>query len=283
MSPPGLIFLPAAVLTFCGIVAGAGCAHDAEEKQLDSMRAEMDKTREDRDKMDKPASHATSAGPELVVPEAYGSQPQGRPPPPAVVQLGDNGAAVDDGSEADPQDTAPRPSIRVFGSARGTGRNAHMEDQVEESAPDDRGNAPAPNSLAPEAKKTYDAAMSLVNAKRYDQALDALAAFLVKWPDHPYADNAMYWRGECYFARGDFAKAADQFEGVTKRFPTGDKVPDALLGLCMSEDKLGQAARAKDCFDRLAQQYPDSDAAHHVPSLRAPSNPPQGPGPQEHR
>ena len=118
----------------------------------------------------------------------------------------------------------------------------------------------------PEAKRAYDAALALVNAHQFGPGLEALAAFLVKWPDHPYVDHAMYWRGECYFAQADYAHASEQFEGVLARFPAGMKAPDALLKLGMCHQKLGHAAQARACFDRLVQDYPQSDAARHAPA-----------------
>ncbi|HEY4015533.1 MAG TPA: tol-pal system protein YbgF [Polyangiaceae bacterium] len=273
-------FSLAAWTAIAAVIAGSGvgCARNAEDKQLDAMRAEMDKAREAQDSADPPPTRPVSSGPELVVPESY-TAPPATPPPPPVVQLGDDPAG-DEAAEADPQDTTPRPSIRVFGSVRSRGRGG--DDQVEESNPDDRSPAAPSSSLPPEAKRAYDADMALVTAKRYDQALDAFAAFLVKWPDHPYADNAMFWRGECYFAKGDFTRATEQFEGVLRRFPASEKAPDALLRLGMAHDKLGHSAKAKESYDRLAQQFPDSDAARRIPAARA-SGTPAGPAPEEHR
>jgi tol-pal system protein YbgF len=270
------------------LLAPAGCGRNAEERQLDAMRKEIDDVRQSRDR----AEHASSSGemlePPPVVPQAYAPAPPAAPPP-AVVQLGaDARGPLDDAAEnADPQDTTPRPTIRVFGSARGAGRSAWRgEDQIEQTLPDEAAPASPPvraNALDPEAKRAYDAAYSLVSARRYDEALDALAAFLLKWPDHPYANNAMYWRGECYFARGEYLRASEQFDGVLKRFPAGNKASDALLKLGMSHQKLGNATKAKECFDRLLQQFPGSEAARHIPVLRAPSINPPGPAPEEHR
>jgi tol-pal system protein YbgF len=101
--------------------------------------------------------------------------------------------------------------------------------------------------------------------KKYPAALDAFASFLMHWPDHPNADNAMYWRGECYFAEGDWAHAAEQFDGVMARFPNGNKAPDALLKLGMSKQHLGDGAGAKAAFAQLRKDYPRSDAARRVP------------------
>jgi tol-pal system protein YbgF len=177
----------------------------------------------------------------------------------------------------DPEDTSPRPKIRVLGAPRVGGRgNWRSDQQVVEGLSDDGSGPPALGRgtvLDPEAKRAYDAALSLVNARQYGSALAALAAFLVKWPDHPYVDHAMYWRGECYFARADYTAASEQFEGVVARFPGGSKAPDALLKLGMCHQKLGHASQAKASFDRLLQEYPQSDAARRAPNLASSEGP----------
>ena len=93
--------------------------------------------------------------------------------------------------------------------------------------------------MSPEAKRSYESALALVRSKQYDKALDALTAFLVRYPDHPFAENATYWRGECFYAKGEYARAAEQFEGVMARFPYGNKAADALLKLGLSQQRLG--------------------------------------------
>jgi tol-pal system protein YbgF len=259
----------------------AGCARSAEERQLDSMRAEIDRLQDERDRSDRsglvqeqpatprtaPSAAASPAPASSAVAPNPGSAEEGRSPAPGSDGPAAQAGTGDNGSDdyADPEDTTPRPRIRVLGSARATGRDYEQVDEGTPSSAD----SPGPHTLDPQAKPAYDAAMSLVNAKKYDAALDALAAFLVKWPDHPYADHAMYWRGECYFARGDYAHAADQFEGVVARFPAGAKVPDALLKLGISQQKLGNTPKAKECFDRLVRDFPQSDAARRLAAMSA--------------
>jgi tol-pal system protein YbgF len=194
----------------------------------------------------------------------------------------------------DTEDPTPRPTLRVIGMPR-FGRNGWREDQVEQSNFDTGGGgggyagggrAPGegrPSALDPEAKRSYDAALALVNAHQYDRALEDLAAFLVRYPDHPYADNAMYWRGECYFAKGDYLHASEQFEGTVTRFPAGNKAPDALLKWGISQQKLGNPIKATECFDRLRQTYPRSDAARRIPTVFTPPVIPRGAGPEGHR
>jgi tol-pal system protein YbgF len=264
-----------------------GCVHNSEERQFDSLRESVDRLQEDRDEA---IEQENAPDPEDRITSA--SVPPRQPAPTAVspnaVTLGAARAPRPD-EYVDTEDTTPRPTLRVSGAGGTTrhGRTRDREDVVEETQPDEAapGSGPAqrPSSLDPEAKREYDGALGLVNAHQYDRALDALAAFLMKWPDHPYADNAMYWRGECYFARGDYLGAQDQFEGVLARFPAGNKVPDALLKLGITSQRLGNSVKAKDCFERLERLYPQSEAARRIPSLNAPAAQPSAPSSEEHR
>jgi tol-pal system protein YbgF len=252
---------PAVSLVALVALGGAGCARSAEERQLDSMRAEIDRIQDERDQADR----SMLAGDPDSRPGAAPAESRAGAPPPAAgrpaVRVGAGDDAQDD-EYADPEDTAPRPRIRVLGTPRVGGRYV---EQVEDDGAQPSNGPPTSTVLDPQAKHAYDAAMAMVGAKQYDQALEAFAAFLVKWPDHPYADHAMYWRGECYFAKGDFQRARDQFEGVFTRFPAGSKAPDALLKLGMTYQRLGDAARARECFERLATEFPQTEAARRVP------------------
>jgi tol-pal system protein YbgF len=269
--------------TACAVLAAAGgCARSAEERQLEAMRDEIDKLQHDRDRENARSGLLSREGAEgeaaAVAPRL--PAPDQRPLPDAVT-LGFPGEPAPDDA-VDPEDPAPRPAIRVLGAPRPGGRTGWRgEDRVEQTGPADGAEA-RPSALDPEAKKAYDEALAAVTARRYDGALDALAAFLVKWPDHPYADNAMYWRGECYFARGEYARAAEQFEGVLGRFPAGNKAPDALLKLGVTAQRTGDGARAREFFSRLAQEYPQSQAARRIPSVTGPAKAP-GPAPEDHR
>ncbi len=276
MRPHALAFVSVALL-----VAGVlGCARTAEERQLDSMRDDIERIQDDRDRTDRPALPLDPEKPKVAPSQA--PAPEAAPVSlPEVVRVGAPGeeeeAVPDD--YADPDDTTPRPAIRVIGAARG--RSLRGDDM----AGADDGTGAHSTALDPEAKRAYDAALSLVNAKQYDKALDGLSAFLVKWPDHPYADHAMYWRGECYFARQDYAHASDEFEGLLARFPAGAKAPDALLKLGVCQQRLGRTAEAKESFDRLAQDYPQTDAARHIPMTAPAGAPgtPLGPAPEDRR
>lgn len=186
---------------------------------------------------------------------------------PRVVQLGGD----DSGENEDPDDPGERPEIRVVGSGGGASRapsrrgNIRLEDREAPPATPPSSSAGRPSALDPDARRAYDQALALVHDKQYDRALDSLNAFLVRWPDHPYAENAMYWRGEIYFGRGEYLRAAEQFEAVVARFGGGRKAPDALLKIGMCHERLGAPARAREYWARLGRDFPESDAARKIP------------------
>jgi tol-pal system protein YbgF len=281
----------------CAFAVGCGGGKSAEEKQLDQLRDELvsvqktsDKFEDRLDKLEVDQAEKPGDMPKnmsSVAPPARSlSAPPMATPPLRVVRIGADGTEESSASGEtagaggdDPKDTTPRPVIRIQGSGSEAtvtengkrvrkGGGTHV-DRIEQTMPpevpanDSRGAASGarPSALDENARRSYDAALSLVGSKRYAEALDAFAGFLVRWPDHPNADNAMFWRGECYFAEGEFVRAADQFEGVLARFPIGNKVPDALLKLGIARQKLGDPQAAQRAFERLRRDYPHSDAA----------------------
>lgn len=221
------------------------------------------------------------------------SPPDGKPAPaakhdkspPRTVSIGDD----DDAHENDdPNDPNARPEIRLQGQGGGAarpvrgktsrGRGEARIDPVDDGLHAD---APRPAAFDPEAKKSYETALGLATSRQYERALEAFNAFLVRFPDHPYAENALYWRGECYFARGEYLRAAEQFEAVLARFGGGNKAPDALLKIGASHEKLGSSERAREYWERLRRDYPRSDAAKKIPQSNDGST--RGAGPKESR
>jgi tol-pal system protein YbgF len=248
-----------------GISLVIGCARQVPpDRTVEKLRADLAKMEADRDRLEQrvgalealelrrreaqevatpPTSARESARP---LPVVRVSEEEGRPRPnPTHGETPD----VDSGS------VDHRPMVHANGSRGGTERRGAKDD------------GDAAVAFSADAKRDYDAALGHARAKRHDQALQAFTAFLVRYPDHPYVENAMYWRGECFFATGAFSRAVEQFEGVIARFPYGNKAADAWLKLGLSRDKAGAKDQAEKAFAELQARYPKSDAARQIPHL----------------
>jgi len=224
-------------------------------EQIQGIQAEQDKgSKVGRIEADE---KSMVGGPAASAPPASAKTAIGAP---RSVQLGGD----DTGENEDPNDPTARPEIKVQGQGGGATMPTRPNGRRVRSGDDGTSGGGASSATDPDAKKAYDNALQLVNQHQNDRALEALNAFLVKWPDHPYAENAMYWRGEIYFAQGEYLRAAEQFEAVVNRF-NGRKAPDALLKIGLCHEKLGAPTRAQDYWARLKRDYPQSDAARKIP------------------
>jgi tol-pal system protein YbgF len=129
------------------------------------------------------------------------------------------------------------------------------------------GNAPA------EEVRDYEDAFRRYRAADYAGAIDRFQVFLQTHPSSEYADNALFWMGESYFKLNDYEQAAVAFDKVVKRFPNGNKVPDALYRQGVSLQEIGNRTKqqktygpaACQIFRRIADEYPNSE---RVPEAR---------------
>lgn len=107
-------------------------------------------------------------------------------------------------------------------------------------------------------QEQYAHAFGLLQASQYDQAEEALKAFLLENPDHALSDNARYWLGETYYVRGQYPEAAQQFVEAYQKNRSGPKSADALLKLGMSLSQLGKTDEACATFRELSRTQPDA-------------------------
>lgn len=122
--------------------------------------------------------------------------------------------------------------------------------------------AAAPAAPAtPEERSSYEAALAALRAGQYADAARLFTMFLDKYPNGPYAPNAVYWLGESYYVTGNYALALDEFKALVQRWPRHDKAPGGLLKVGLSQIGLKQNAEGRRTLEMVAQQYPGTDAA----------------------
>jgi tol-pal system protein YbgF len=115
----------------------------------------------------------------------------------------------------------------------------------------------------------YQRALSLVRSRKYSQAAAIFQAMLAENPQGRLAPNARYWLGECYYARGDFAQAMNEFQTGYRDYPASAKAPDFLLKLSYSQSRLGDGPGAMETMRVLLEMYPGSNSARLVTSGRS--------------
>lgn len=122
--------------------------------------------------------------------------------------------------------------------------------------------ASAPLATVPPAGQSiYDRGYTLYHQGRYVDAESSFQRFLQAHGDTELADNAQFWIGESRFARNDYMGALLAFEEVLDRYPTGNKVADALLksGDCLVQ--LDNRETGRERYEEVLRRFPGSAAS----------------------
>jgi len=107
----------------------------------------------------------------------------------------------------------------------------------------------------------YQAARSLYTSGQFIEAEHAFERFARAHPDHEYADNAIYWKGEAAYDQRHFSDALAAFTEVIERYGGGNKASDALLKIGLCYGKIGDTANAVDVLEQLVLAYPNARAS----------------------
>ncbi|MEE2828727.1 MAG: transglycosylase SLT domain-containing protein [Myxococcota bacterium] len=90
----------------------------------------------------------------------------------------------------------------------------------------------------------YLLAQSLQRGGRADEAIEAWRQVTTQWPEHRFADDGLFHRGEIQLRRGDLEEARKSFTELAERFPNGDMVPAGLWGMAWSSIEAGEIEEA---------------------------------------
>jgi tol-pal system protein YbgF len=104
----------------------------------------------------------------------------------------------------------------------------------------------------------YQAALVEYRDRQYQTALDHFAEILAMAPHSDWADNAQYWRGECFYGLGRYRQALTEFTKVFAYEKT-EKADDALLKVARCYLAMGEKERALAAFQQLSDEYPESE------------------------
>lgn len=123
---------------------------------------------------------------------------------------------------------------------------------------------PAPAPVA--ARPLSDEAMYLEVKKTFDDgdleaARNGFEKLLAVYPESPLANNAQFWIGETYYREQWYEKAILEYQKVIEKYPTGNKVPGAMLKQGFAFANIGETNTARLVLRELVARYPGSDEA----------------------
>ena len=109
-------------------------------------------------------------------------------------------------------------------------------------------------SIYTEAKRAFDDGRLEAARKGFQQLLAA-------YPKSPHADNSQFWIGESYYREKWYEKAILEYQKVIEKYPSGNKVPAALLKQGLSFSKIGETNNARLVLKELVAKHPSTNEA----------------------
>lgn len=110
-------------------------------------------------------------------------------------------------------------------------------------------------------RDSYDMAYGFMMRKDYALAEDGFRNFLRRFPGDRLVPDARYWLGESMFQRQRYRDAAEAFLGVSTKYETNARAPDALLRLGQSLAAMGEKEAACASLAEVLRKYPRASVA----------------------
>jgi tol-pal system protein YbgF len=194
-------------------------------------------------KASSPEGKAPSADGKVPSPEGKAASPEGK-------------AASTTGKAPSADAKAPSPEAKA----------APAEPRAASPAPGaprpSRPGVPTPGPVS--ARALFDRAMESWNKGEHGQAVLDFDELVQTFPSDPLAAAAQFRIGEAYFAARDFERATVEYRKAVDLAPKGKDTPQALLRLGLAYRAQKREADARQAWNQLVRDFPDSEASEEA-------------------
>ncbi len=138
-----------------------------------------------------------------------------------------------------------------------------VSDPASPGAPPATEPTPAPPAIGPgmSPQRLYDIAWADYTASQWELCISGFETYLRTFPKSDLADEAQFYIGECNFLNGKNQDAVQAYNQVIASYPRGQSVGPAYYKRGLAFEQLGQVDRARESFEQVIKNFPDSDAA----------------------
>jgi tol-pal system protein YbgF len=107
----------------------------------------------------------------------------------------------------------------------------------------------------------YSGAKRAFDDGQLEAARKGFRQLIATYPKSPHADNAQFWIGETYYREKWYEKAILEYQKVIEKYPSGNKVPAALLKQGLSFINIGETNNARLVLKELVAKHPSTNEA----------------------
>ena len=126
--------------------------------------------------------------------------------------------------------------------------------------------APSPEPVLPtnpgiSPQRLYDNAWADYSTGQWSLAIAGFDTYIKTFPRSDLTDDAQFYIGETHYNDGRFANAVIAYDEVIVNYSEGDAVPEAQYKKGLALDRLGDTDQARETFQTVLDNFPDSRMA----------------------
>ena len=155
--------------------------------------------------------------------------------------------------------SSARQDTSTASSANAASENSRTATATETNARFSRGTLqPAILSEQQLYQMAYDSAIN----SNFERAVAEFDQYLSIYPDGRFVSNAHYWKGQAYLYLNQFGEARDSYEIILAQYEESPKLADAMYGLGLAYQGLGNIAQARQLLSEIKRRFPNTGVAN---------------------
>ena len=111
-------------------------------------------------------------------------------------------------------------------------------------------------------QQLYQMAYDSVIKSNFDLSIAEFDQYLSIYPKGRFVANAHYWKGQAYLYLNRYDEAVESYEVIGNLHQNSAKLPDALYGLALSYEGMGNVTEARRLLSDIRRRFPNTGVAN---------------------
>ena len=111
-------------------------------------------------------------------------------------------------------------------------------------------------------QQLYQMAYDSVINSNFERSIAEFDQYMNIYPEGRFVTNAYYWKGQAYLYLNRYSEAKDSYEVILNEFEDSAKLPDAMYGLGLSYQGLGNITQARQLLNEIKRRFPNTGVAN---------------------
>ncbi len=111
-------------------------------------------------------------------------------------------------------------------------------------------------------QQLYQMAYDSVIKSNFDRSIAEFDQYLSIYPQGRFVTNVHYWKGQAYLYLKRYTEAVESYEIIMNQADESTKLPDAMYGLALAYEGMGNIPQAKKLLSDIKRRFPNTGVAN---------------------